>query len=41
MCTSKPCLGALTAVVALLAVLAVRPELVLPHKIHAAVSLKG
>eukprot|EP01044_Picomonas_judraskeda_P011318 COSAG03_NODE_1529_length_3930_cov_9.954842_2_plen_70_part_00 len=41
MCTSKPCLGVLTATVALLAVLITRPELLLPHKIHAAVSLKG
>ena len=41
MCTSKPCLWVLTSLVALVAVLVMRPELVLPHKIHAAVSLKG
>lgn len=41
MCGAKPCLGFLAAVGALLAVLALRPELVLPHKIHAAVSMKG
>ena len=37
MCGSKGCLGALGVVVALLATLAARPELILPHKIHAAV----
>eukprot|EP01051_Picozoa_sp_SAG22_P002591 SAG22_NODE_118_length_19263_cov_16.155813_3_plen_322_part_00 len=41
MCGAKPCLGFLAAVGALLAVLALRPDLVLPHKIHAAVSMKG
>ena len=37
MCGSKGCLGALGVVVALLATLTARPELILPHKIHAAV----
>ncbi len=41
MCGPRACLLALAAVGAFLAVLAARPDLVLPHKIHAAVSLKG
>ena len=40
MCGSKFCFGFWACVVALIATLAVRPDLVLPHKIHAAVSMK-
>lgn len=35
------CVGFVTVSVALISMLAFRPELILPHKIHAAVSLKG
>eukprot|EP00729_Bicosta_minor_P030017 gene30017-34193_t len=41
MCGSKFLYGFLASIVALIATLAVRPDLILPHKIHAAVSLKG
>lgn len=40
MCGSKFLYGFLASIVALIATLAVRPDLILPHKIHAAVSLK-
>lgn len=38
---SRCCGGLTAAVIALVAMLAVRPDLILPHKIHAAISMKG